>query len=92
MRTAARATRRLGRLPAGGRDHPRWEELYDLQSDPFELQSRHNDPALSGPKTALGRLLDRLQAARGRGVGPGPAVATALDGRRVSLRRKTRGC
>jgi arylsulfatase A-like enzyme len=122
------------------------QELYDLWFDPFELQSRHNDPSLSAPKAALGRLLDRLQDCRGKGCRSRPAVklklrgcrravvkgadqpqdavfylrgrkigrdarsplrvrfgraragarlevvATALDGRRVSLRRKTPGC
>jgi N-acetylglucosamine-6-sulfatase len=34
-------------------------ELYDLATDPYELQSRHNDPALAPVRGALDRLLDR---------------------------------
>ena len=28
------------------------KELYDLEKDPFELQSRHNDPAYASVKAA----------------------------------------
>jgi arylsulfatase A-like enzyme len=41
------------------------EELYDLVTDPFELQSRHADPAFAGIKGSLAALLARLQACSG---------------------------
>jgi hypothetical protein len=37
-------------------------ELYDLKRDPFELQSRHRDPAYSSVE---GKLADRLDLLRG---------------------------
>jgi arylsulfatase A-like enzyme len=42
------------------------QELYDLAADPFELESRHNDPALTGVKTALDALLARLTSCAGK--------------------------
>lgn len=36
------------------------EELYDLASDPHELESRHNDPALSTLKSTLGMRTTQL--------------------------------
>jgi N-acetylglucosamine-6-sulfatase len=122
------------------------EELYDLFVDPFELRSRHNDPAYATVKGALANLLGQLQACAGRGCRSKPAVklrfrdcsradvagrgrpqeatfylrgkkihrdakpplraplrnassgqrveaiALSLDGRKVSLERKLRGC
>ncbi len=41
------------------------EELYDLVTDPSELQSRHADPAFAGIKGSLTALLARLQACSG---------------------------
>ena len=36
------------------------QELYDLSNDPYELNSRHNDPSLAGVEAALDRLLAKL--------------------------------
>jgi arylsulfatase A-like enzyme len=40
-------------------------ELYDLQTDPHQMQSRHNDPAYAGVKTALSQFTDQLNACGG---------------------------
>ena len=37
------------------------QELYDLERDPFELQSRHADPAYAGVRSRLSTLLGRLR-------------------------------
>jgi len=42
------------------------QELYDLTTDPFELQSRHSDPSLSGVKAALDSLLGKLTGCAGK--------------------------
>jgi arylsulfatase A-like enzyme len=42
-------------------------ELYDLQSDPFQLHSRHDDPALDPVEAGLARRLDQLRACAGEG-------------------------
>jgi arylsulfatase A-like enzyme len=55
------------------------QELYDLSTDPFEIQSRHNDPALSGVKVALDTLLARLTACAGKNsCGARPALKLRL--------------
>ena len=52
------------------------EQLYDLERDPWELESRHADPAYAQIRAALRAGLDRLRACRGTGcavdVGPLP--------------------
>ncbi len=40
-------------------------ELYDLQKDPFELQSRHNAPAYASVRSALASRLHQLQDCAG---------------------------
>jgi N-acetylglucosamine-6-sulfatase len=40
-------------------------ELYDLRKDPFELISRHSDPAYAAVKAELARRLDALKACSG---------------------------
>jgi N-acetylglucosamine-6-sulfatase len=50
------------------------EELYDLFTDPFELQSRHSDPAYASVKGALARLLAQLQSCAGAGCRSKPAM------------------
>ncbi len=45
------------------------EELYDLQEDPFELQSLHDDPASVSVKASMARLLSTLQTCAGRTCG-----------------------
>ena len=56
------------------------EELYDLLTDPFELQSRHSDASLATVEAALGRLLDQLSECGGRNCRFGPALKLKLDG------------
>jgi N-acetylglucosamine-6-sulfatase len=41
------------------------KELYDLQNDPFELQSRHNAPAYASVKALLAARLDELRNCAG---------------------------
>ncbi len=41
------------------------EELYDLQTDPYELESRHADPAYNSVKLALRDMTQRLLACSG---------------------------
>jgi N-acetylglucosamine-6-sulfatase len=41
------------------------KELYDLQTDPFELQSRHNAPAYASVKSQLAARLHQLQNCAG---------------------------
>ena len=41
------------------------KELYDLQNDPFELQSRHNAPAYASVKAQLAARLHQLQNCAG---------------------------
>jgi arylsulfatase A-like enzyme len=43
------------------------KELYDLQKDPFELQSRHASPAYSAIRTQLAKRLLQLQDCAGAG-------------------------
>lgn len=43
------------------------QELYDLAADPFQLQSRHNDPSLAPVEAALDALLAKLTACAGKG-------------------------
>lgn len=41
-------------------------ELYDLSIDPFELVSRHADPAYAQTRATLAEQLHRLQACAGQ--------------------------
>jgi arylsulfatase A-like enzyme len=41
------------------------EELYDLKKDPFELESRHDDPAYASVKAELAAHLQVLQSCAG---------------------------
>jgi len=48
-------------------EHPNAEfELYDLRSDPFQLRSRHDDPALAGVRATLARRLAELEDCAGQ--------------------------
>ena len=47
-------------------------ELYDLQSDPFELRSRHDDPAYAEIKAQLAARLDQLEDCAGSSCRSGP--------------------
>ena len=68
---------------AGTRDEPRPEEweLFDLQTDPYELLSLHDDPAHAG-------LLAELQAELDRLVDEVGDVDPARDPRRYSARQQ----
>ncbi|MGH2954648.1 MAG: sulfatase family protein, partial [Solirubrobacterales bacterium] len=57
-------------------------ELYDLDRDPLELESRHADPAYADERAALGRLLDRLADCAGRSCRARPRLDLRLDYRR----------
>jgi N-acetylglucosamine-6-sulfatase len=54
-------------------------ELYDLQNDPFELQSRHNDPALAPVQASLDRLLAGLKSCAGKSCRSRPALKLKLE-------------
>jgi len=46
--------------------HPRGaRELYDLRRDPFQLRSRHDDPALAGVRATLAQRLAELENCAG---------------------------
>ena len=49
-------------------------ELFDLATDPYELQSRHADPALAQVRGALDRLLDRTANCGGSGCAVRPKL------------------
>jgi arylsulfatase A-like enzyme len=68
----------------GTRDEPRPEvwELFDLQADPYELHSLHDDPAHAGLLGQLRAELDRLVADVGD-------VDPARDPRRHARRQET---
>jgi len=51
------------------------QELYDLARDPYELTSRHADPALAGIKAELARRLAKLRTCRGAACRVGARVA-----------------
>jgi N-acetylglucosamine-6-sulfatase len=56
------------------------QELYDLTTDPFELQSRHNDASLASVKGALDALLAKLTACAGKGpCGARPRLKLKLE-------------
>src|SRR6266540_2015424 len=50
-------------------------ELYDLQKDPFELQSQHANPAYAQLEAALATRLHNLVACAGAGCRARPAVS-----------------
>ncbi|OLT39006.1 hypothetical protein BJF85_07170 [Saccharomonospora sp. CUA-673] len=56
-------------------------ELYDLHTDPHELNSRHNDPRYAAPQRFLDRHLDELQGCRGQecrvGIPAAPSPAAS---------------
>jgi hypothetical protein len=54
------------------------QELYDLSNDPFELNSRHNDPSLAPVKAALDRLLAKLTSCAGKSCGVKPSLKLQL--------------
>jgi N-acetylglucosamine-6-sulfatase len=58
------------------------QELYDLEQDPFQLESRHRDPALAEVRAALDELLARLTECAGRSCGVRPRLKLKLRGPR----------
>ncbi len=54
------------------------QELYDLYTDPFELQSQHANPAFATVKAALDRLLDRTRNCAGKSCMVKPALKLQL--------------
>ncbi len=41
------------------------KELYDLRGDPYELRSRHNDPAYANARSVLANRLHKLETCSG---------------------------
>jgi N-acetylglucosamine-6-sulfatase len=54
-------------------------ELYDLASDPYQLESKHADPAYAGVRLALSRLLRDLATCEGAGCRAEPRLRLKLD-------------
>ncbi|HMC06886.1 MAG TPA: sulfatase [Solirubrobacterales bacterium] len=54
------------------------KELYDLKNDPFELQSRHDDPAYAAVKARLAARLHSLEECQGASCRTQPALRLAL--------------
>jgi N-acetylglucosamine-6-sulfatase len=54
------------------------QELYDLQTDPFELQSRHADPAYGAVRASLDRLLASMKGCAGGGCRSRPGLKLKL--------------
>jgi hypothetical protein len=65
-------------------------ELYDLRSDPFQLQSRHADPRYAAVRAQLARRLAALQTCRGRACRRRPRLRLATRPRRRCVRRFVR--
>jgi N-acetylglucosamine-6-sulfatase len=53
-------------------------ELYDLEIDPFELDSRHADPAYAEIRASLAELLSRLKACIGENCRVAPRLKPRL--------------
>jgi arylsulfatase A-like enzyme len=53
-------------------------ELYDLKKDPFELQSRHDDPASPGARAHLATRLHHLEHCAGRTCRRRPQLSLQL--------------
>jgi N-acetylglucosamine-6-sulfatase len=54
------------------------QELYDLQTDPFELQSRHSDPAFGAVRASLDRLLAESKSCAGKACRSRPGLKLKL--------------
>jgi N-acetylglucosamine-6-sulfatase len=53
-------------------------EMYDLQNDPYELESVHDDAAYNKPRSRLARLLHEFRRCSGRECVRGPKVKLKL--------------
>jgi N-acetylglucosamine-6-sulfatase len=62
-------------------------EMYDLEADPYELESVHDDAAYNKPRSRLARLLDEFRRCSGRECARGPKVNLKLKPDKTS-----RGC
>jgi len=73
------------------------QELYDLSSDPFELQSRHDDPSFAAVVADLDALLAKLTSCAGKDCAVKPALKLKLSFRSSGgcvssgIRTKVRG-
>ena len=54
------------------------QELYDLEKDPYELQSLHNRASYRPERAALSKLLDRMQLCEGAGCRIAPRLKLKL--------------
>lgn len=54
------------------------QELYDLFTDPFELQSQHANPGYAPVESALDRLLDRTRNCAGKSCAAKPGLKLQL--------------
>jgi hypothetical protein len=61
-------------------------ELYDLERDPNELHSVHDDPAYGPVQAELARRLQALRVCAGQNCRTRPAVRLRVSGCRVSAR------
>jgi Domain of unknown function (DUF4976) len=61
-------------------------ELYDLERDPHQLGSLHDDPAYEPVRAQLARRLQALRVCAGERCRTRPAVALRVSGCRVSAR------
>ena len=58
-------------------------ELYDLKTDPFELQNRAGDSSLAAIQSELASRLAKLRTCAGASCRQGPRVALRVAGRRT---------
>jgi arylsulfatase A-like enzyme len=61
-------------------------ELYDLESDPYEVQSLHDDPAHAEVKAELAERLAELRQCSGASCGPEPTLD--LEAKKQDLSKK----
>jgi N-acetylglucosamine-6-sulfatase len=59
-------------------------ELYDLERDPHQLQSLHDDPGYAPVRADLARRLQALRVCEGEGCRTRPAVRLRVSGCRVT--------
>jgi N-acetylglucosamine-6-sulfatase len=66
-------------------------ELYDLERDPDELNSRHADPAYAPIRLALAQRLARMRVCAGAGCRAKPALRLAVERRNCRFATAVRG-
>ncbi len=67
-------------------------ELYDLTRDPYQLRSRHADPAYAAVKADLARRLAHLRACSGSSCRTRPLVARRSSPARTGTSRRASSC